>query len=144
MPAAVEWCMTQETMILQTGVPLDAGEMEIAARLGVREPERVRLLRVPQVPLPNDYLLCAAAQRLGLVSETSLAMTLGYGIFMRDDNWRQRDIIAHELVHVGQFDRLGSLQAYLHQYLTECFMHGYDAAPMEIEAVRRSQEVLKG
>jgi hypothetical protein len=144
LPAAIAWARAQEAMMLEKGVPLDEWEREAARHLGVAEPERVRLLPVKQVPLPADYALCAAAQRLGLVSEQSLGMALGYGIFVRQDFWRQREIVAHELVHTAQCDRLGGLEPFLRQYLTECFLHGYAAAPLEMEAVRRSGEHLKG
>lgn len=143
LPAAVTWCRAQEAAVLEHGLPLDARESEIARRLGIRQPERVRLLRVAQVPLPTDAVLRAAAQSLGLASGQSLGMSLGYGIFLRADCRRQIDIVAHELVHTAQCERLGGLEAFLHQYFMECFEHGYHLAPLEAEAVNRSAELLK-
>jgi hypothetical protein len=144
LPDAVAWTQAQEAMMLEKGVPLDEWEQDAARRLGIAQADRVRLLSVRQIPLPADAVLCAAAQRVGLVSEQSLGMSLGYGIFVREDFWRQRSIIAHELAHTAQSERLGGLDPFVRQYLTECFLHGYAAAPLELEAVRRSEEILKG
>lgn len=143
LPEAVKWCRTQDAMILARGVPLDAWESEVARRLGVAQPDQVRLLGVPTMPLPTDLVLRAAAQSLGLASSQSVGMALGYGIFVRDDCWRQRDIVVHELVHSAQSERLGGLDEFLRQYFTECFLHGYARAPLEQEALRRSAEIMQ-
>jgi hypothetical protein len=142
LPRAVEWARAQEERILQEGVPLDAWEIQAARRAGVAMPQKVRLLEVDHVPLPADADLCAAAAAAGLITGTTLGMSLRYGIFVRDDAWRDRRIIAHELVHTGQCEKLG-WELYLRQYLRECFDYGYNESPMEQEAVRLSQEIME-
>jgi hypothetical protein len=44
-------------------------------------------------------------------------------------------LVAHELMHVAQYERLGSIPAFLQQYLSEVNQYGYPAAPMEQEAI---------
>ncbi len=62
-------------------------------------------------------------------------LTVRYGIFLRSDCWRDRTIIAHELVHTAQYERLGGILPFLSKYLLECATLGYSQAPMEQEAM---------
>ncbi|HEX8372839.1 MAG TPA: hypothetical protein VF585_08675, partial [Chthoniobacterales bacterium] len=62
-------------------------------------------------------------------------LALGYGIFVRSDRESDRFLVAHELVHTAQYERCGSCTAFLRQYLHECLIVGYPAAPMEQEAI---------
>jgi len=133
LPRAIDWVRAQETFILERGVPLDTWEQHIAQQLGIAQPDKVRLLQVEQVPLPADADLCSAAAAAGLVAANSIGMGLRYGIFIRDDFWRDRATIAHELVHTAQCERLG-WELFLRQYLSECLQIGYPQAPMEQEA----------
>lgn len=137
---AVEWATAQETVILRSGVPLDASQLSDATRLGVLFPERVRLLRVEQIPAPDDHLLAAAAANL--LSPLTGGMTLRYGIFIRSNHWGERLLVAHELVHTGQYERLGGFEGFLRPYLAECLTPpGYPYGPMEQEAIVRSGQL---
>lgn len=137
LPQICDWAQKEEENILKNGVALSADEMVTASKIGVRHPERVRLLRVPQVPMPQDAVLRAAAAQAGLVSEQTAGMALRYGIFIRDDMWPNRSaIVAHELVHTAQYERLGGLAPFLKQYLSECSTVGYSQAPLEQEAIQ--------
>jgi len=62
-----------------------------------RIPERVRLLKVPEVPLPSDPLLRAAAETTGLISPLTCGLAVRYGIFVRSDYWGERRLVVHEL-----------------------------------------------
>jgi len=69
-------------------------------------------------------------------------MTLRYGIFIRSDCWARRLLVTHELVHVTQYERLGSFEAFLRPYLTECITPpGYPNGPMEREAITVSERL---
>ena len=57
---------------------------------------------------------------------------------MRAPNQGNRPQLAPHQVHTVQYDRLGGIRPFLRQYLTECLLHGYVGAPMEIEAIERS------
>jgi len=52
LPLAVAWASEQERSILQSGVALTEPQLADARQLGVISPERVRLLRVTQIPTP--------------------------------------------------------------------------------------------
>ncbi|MBV9468176.1 MAG: hypothetical protein JO316_03140 [Abitibacteriaceae bacterium] len=135
LPLAAAWAERQEGLILETGVPLTHTEMDDARCVRVQHPERVRLLRVAGVPMPDDPVLRAAAVEVGLMSPYTGGMALRYGIFVREDYWRERDIIAHELTHAAQYERLGGFLPFLRQYLTECLTVGYLQSPLELEAI---------
>ena len=50
-------------------------------------------------------------------------------------------MVVHELVHTFQYERLGSVEAFLAQYLQECLTIGYPAAPLEQEAILTTARV---
>lgn len=87
---------------------------------------RVRVVQVPVLP-PG-----------------AAGMTLGRFVFLRSDSDRsgRRELLAHELVHVRQFDEhgtVGFLRHYLAQYATSLRTHrrhrrAYLEMPFEIEA----------
>lgn len=135
LPLAVAWAAEQENMILRSGVPLTESQLADARQLGVRFPERVRLLQVSEIPMPVHPVLAAAAAMTNLISPFTAGMTLGHGIFIRDDCWGQRLLVAHELVHTSQYERLGGLEGFLRPYLMECLTPpGYPHGRMEQEA----------
>jgi hypothetical protein len=135
LPLAAAWAEEQERRILSTGVALTAAQLSDARQIGVADPERVRLLSVASIPMPEHPLLRAAAETTGLVSPFTAGLTLRYGIFIRSDVMDDRYLVAHELVHTAQYERMESIAAFLRQYLHECLTVGYSASPMEQEAV---------
>jgi hypothetical protein len=135
IPLATRWAEALETRILRDGVPLSEEELIDAKALGVREPARVRLLCLASVPTPDDVALRAAAAAVQFLTPATRGLALRYGIFVRADCWRDRGLIAHELAHTEQYERLGGIEPFLRQYLGECLAIGYPAAPMEQEAI---------
>ena len=135
LPLAVNWAAAVETRILREGVPLSEPGLLDARAVGVREPDRVRLLALPSVPTPTDLTLKAAVAAIQFLTPATRGLALRYGIFVRSDCWGERRLIAHELVHTAQYERLGGIRPFLRQYLTECLTIGYPAGPMEQEAI---------
>lgn len=141
-PLACKWAAEQEGAILKSGVPLPAQQLEDALRIGVENPDQVRLMRVAAIPRPSDPILVAAAQATNLISSRTAGITFRYGIYVRSDCWDQRHIVAHELVHTRQYERLGGFDQFLLPYLTECITPpGYPHGPMEQEAERIAREI---
>ncbi len=134
LPRATEWAEEQESRILAEGVPLTPTLMADARKIGVANPERVRLRVVNEVPFPKDPVLKTAAADAGLLSRQTAGLTLRYGIFIRADHWGSRRLVAHELVHTAQYERLGGFAPFLEQYLAECATEGYPHGPLEQEA----------
>jgi hypothetical protein len=133
LPFACAWAKRQESTILKTGAPLSLEQSKLAARLGIQHPERIRLRAVAEVP-PLNWLLRLLGQKLGVVSGQTIGMTLRYGIFIREEHWGDRRLLAHELAHVAQYERLGGFRGFLKPYLEECINPGYPLGDLELEA----------
>ena len=142
LPLACIWAEEQEAAILELGAPLTDSQLDDANRVGVIMPERVRLLRIEKIPLPQHSGLAAAAKATHLISPDTAGLTLRHGIFIRADHWENRLLVVHELVHTMQYERLGGFQQFLGPYLLECITPpGYPHGPMEQEAVTTAARV---
>ncbi len=133
LPKAIGWAEDQERKILAGGVPLSSEEMGLAMRMGVHLPERVRIQMVAQFPRPEDHDLFEFAERAGFFSPGMHGLTLGHGIFLRN-GFRANRLVSHECRHVHQYERYGSIGAFLRDYLNQIDRFGYSNAPLEIDA----------
>ena len=134
LPLAAQWANQQQRRVLSVGVPLSETELADAKAIGVRNPDRVRLLCVDSIPMPVHPMLKAAASSMHFLTGAPRGLALEYGIFVRTDHWRDRALIAHELVHTAQYQRLGGIIPFLQTYLAQCASVGYSNAPLELEA----------
>lgn len=141
LPLAAEWATQQERRVLCEGVPLSKEELADAKAIGVRNPERVRLLRVDSIPVPAHPMLRAAASTINFITAAPRGLALDYGIFVRADHWRDRELIAHELAHTAQYQRLGGILPFLQTYLGQCATVGYQQAPLELEASAAAERI---
>ncbi len=142
LPLACAWAVGQERTIVQCGVALSESQLADAKRVGIAKPERVRLLRVAQIPVPTAPALAAAARATNLINPLTHGLTFRYGIFIRSDCWNQRQLVAHELVHTAQYERLGGFEGFLRPYLLECITPpGYPYGPMEQEALNTAAKL---
>ena len=144
IPLAVTWATEQEQRILFDGVPLSEKEVDDARSVGVREPERIRLLRVDTIPRPSQPELKAACDTIDFLTPATRGLTLGYGIVIQSDCWRDRLLVVHEFAHVAQYERLGGILPFLRRYLFECLTVGYSAAPLELEAIAVTARICGG
>jgi hypothetical protein len=138
LPLAAAWVEEQEARILTGGAPLTGAQLADARAMGVAQPERVRILTVSRIPMPEHPALIAAGTEAGLIGGETLGLALRYGIYVRAGH-EGRGLLAHELVHTAQYERFGSPLSFLRAYLTECLTYGYPAAPLEQEAIQRSR-----
>ena len=135
LPLAAAWASEQQQRIVCDGVPLSEREVDDARSVGVREPGRIRLLRVETIPRPSQPQLKAACDTIDFLTPATRGLTLGYGIVIQTDCWQERSLVVHELAHVAQYERLGGILPFLRRYLFECLTLGYSAAPLEAEAI---------
>lgn len=133
LPIIAHWAHRTARRAATAGRPLDAVESLGARRLGVQNPSAVRVVVTPHLPLPGPRWIHRLASRLGFPATECIGLCLGHAIFLHPSSF-QPDVLAHELVHTAQCERLGGLRPFLHCYLAECLTHGYAAAPMECEA----------
>ena len=141
LPLAVRWAEAKEKVILSHGTALSPQFIQDAESVGVKYPERVRIYKVFQIPIPKHPILKSAAEATQLISPATIGMSLGYGIFIHSNFSNDRHTIVHELVHTMQCEKLGGLYQFLKKYLWECIQIGYPQAPMEQEAVRLAEKI---
>lgn len=134
IPLAVAWAQEQESIILDTGVQLSPELIEIARKVGVQRPDLVRVRLVPQLPQPNNPILLVLAKTVQLITPNTAGITFQHGIYIRQDCANELRLHAHELAHVGQYERLGGIQPFMHKYCQQLATAGYHNAPMEVEA----------
>lgn len=140
-PIALHWALEQQKIILQTGTPLSEDQQIDAWQVGVREIEKVRLMKVDRIPAPMHPDLQQAMNALSILGPETIGLSLGHGIFIRADQWDRRELVVHELVHTFQVERVGDFGEFLREYLLECLQHGYHEAPFEIEARTVAQKI---
>lgn len=133
LPRAIQWSEHHAALIAATGEPLDAQGLSLARRVGVLQPERIRILHVSTVALPADPLLRQAAVHTGFLGPDTLGLTLGHSIYLCHGE-RSARLVSHECRHVQQFERAGSIARYLPIYLKQIVDHGYEDAPFEVDA----------
>jgi hypothetical protein len=131
---AVVWVCWRQALVLRGGVPLSAAQREVAVAVGVRAVERVRVMNVASVALPLPRWVQRLAQRAGWFSQCIVGMTLGYGIVIHNEYRCDLRLLAHELAHVSQYERLGGVTGFLRPYLRECVWPGYPHGALEREA----------
>ena len=135
LPLATRWLQDREAEILAHGTPLSPEQRQDAEAAGVRSPEKIRLQVIREIPLPIHPILAKLARETGLLGPATAGLTLRYGIYIRHDVQSNRELHVHEFVHVGQYERLGSVEAFLIPYLRECIDPGYPLPPILLEGV---------
>ena len=129
LPFGVYWVSKQEARILRDGRCLSEWETKWAHDVGVENPDKVRILPVPKVPVPFAPIL-----RLNGAFSGVSGMALNYGIFLDTAHQSNPNLLVHELAHVAQYEKMGGIRGFLREYLTQCVEDGYWNSLMEQEA----------
>ena len=142
---AGRWAKSQEAYILQHGAPLTADQMADARQAGVKDPARVRVLVVNRIPLPDNRELAEAARQAQIITDASRGVAIGYGIIIRADSWRNRELLLHQLVHVAQCERSGGLEKFVSEYLDDrrTGSQNFSLGSLEDEARGRAREICR-
>lgn len=143
LPLAAWWVAFHERRILLHGVPLSPQGLQDAALMGVAHPEEIRLMKVDRIPWLNGQMVRLLSRIMPAVSCNTVGLSLRYGIYVRSKYWGSRHLIAHECVHTGQYERHGDIAGFLRAYFTQCIELGYPAAPLEQEAILRSEKLFE-
>ncbi len=139
----VAWAKGIEAEGQKRGTPLTATQRELARQIGIKHPEKVRLVYVDEVPFPvDDEDMRRTGESLGFIGPniTNNAQAFGYTIWVRNGFTLDRPSLAHELVHVAQIERSESFGAYARQYMLELRKHGHADMPLELEAYEANRE----
>ncbi|MES9900752.1 MAG: hypothetical protein ABW148_17280 [Sedimenticola sp.] len=138
LPLATEWADERSAEIQTHGSALNNQGIELAKKVGVSYPEKVKVMEVPTLPMPSNPILKEAALSTGLLGPNTIGLTLGHSIYICSGRMTKR-LLSHELRHVHQYERHGSISRFLTEYLSQIATHGYNEAPLEIDA--RAHEI---
>jgi len=142
LPVAYDWAKKQEEFVLAHGRPLGTTQMWDAKLAGVHDTDRIRVLVVDRIPLPEDPKLAEAARRTRIISEDTRCMGFGHALIIRGDAWNDRELILHNLIHIAQCERSGGLKNWVRQYLvdrTNC--PNFTLGELEEEARRIAHQI---
>ena len=138
----VKWAEEIEARGQTTGTPLDPDQARLAAEVGIKHPENVRLVFVDEVPFPTENPeIKLAGETFGFIGPgiVNNAQAFGYTIWVRKGFTLDRPRLAHELVHVMQIERSPSFAAYAGRYVSELVQFGHEKSPLELEAYEANQ-----
>jgi hypothetical protein len=145
VPLAYQWAQAQEQFILTHGISLNPQHMADARLAGVQDCERIRILIVDRMPLPEGGELAEAARHARIITEDSRCVGFGHAILIRADAWGDRELLLHNLVHVAQCERSGGLEPWIGEYLSDrqnCAT--FTIGSFEDEARRIAREICAG
>ena len=137
----VDWIFSLEKQAQESGRTLTQIEFKLAQNVGVVHPEEVRILSVRRIPLPSHPRVQLARQ-VGLLNADTGGLTAVYGIIVRRDCANNLRVLAHESVHVTQYERLGR-EGFLQEYIQQIAAHGYLNAPFELEAEAKATQACR-
>jgi hypothetical protein len=130
----IEWAKGQEARVLKSGAPLTHEQQQLARAVGVRFPERIRLAVVEQIPLPDEPVLKAAAEGVGLSQSWAAGLTLGHAVILHRGFERDPRLLSHEFRHVAQYETVGGIGPFLVTHLKSLVELGYENSPFEVDA----------
>jgi hypothetical protein len=139
IPKAIAWAESQSEIAVRTERPLDERFISIAKSVGVVNPEHIRILDVPRLPMPDDPQLKQAAVATGLLGPGMVGLTLGYSVLVCPGYGQDVRLLSHEFRHVCQYEQAGSIAAFLPVYLQQIVTVGYHNAPFEMDARAHEQ-----
>jgi hypothetical protein len=145
LPLACRWAKDQEELILAYGHSLSARQSSDAFQVGVQNWERIRLLIVDRIPVPDHAELAEVGVRTQILTPASRAFAVGHGIIVRADSWGDRELLLHNFVHVAQCERVGGLEQWVRQYLSDRLTCGdFSLGSFENEARSTAREICAG
>jgi len=142
LPQYIEWGYETEAQGLKIGNPLDEEGLELAKEIGIKSPEKIRIIYVDEVPFPHDnFALKVVGESMGFIGGSIIneAQAFGYSIYVRKGEVFDKPKLAHEIVHVLQIERSNFENVTL-QYFSDLAKYGYSKAPLEVEAFKANKK----
>jgi len=114
LPFATWWLWYQEKAALRLGRKLSDEEIILAKKIGIEQPEKIRIYLVDRVPTPVPRFIENMLQKRGFPAGNAAGMSMRYGIYVQ-----------------------------ARVYLQETMLLGYIHSPLEKEANTTSETILK-
>jgi hypothetical protein len=141
-PHVVEWISCLEKQAQESGRALTPIEFNLAQTVGVAHPKEIRILSARRIPLPSHPRVKQLARRVGLLNAETGGLTAVHGVIVRRDCANNLRLLAHEFVHVAQYERLGR-EGFLQEYNQQIAAHGYLNTPFELEAEAKASKACR-
>jgi hypothetical protein len=142
LPFAYQWAKAQEDYVFAHGTPLSSQHLADARLAGVQDCERIRILVIDRIPLPEGGELAEAARRARIITEDTRCVGFGHAIMIRAEAWGDRELLLHNLVHIAQCERSGGLEPWVRQYLIDRQNSAvFSVGSLEDEARRLAREI---
>ena len=139
-PAVCEWIEQQENDIFSKGRCLTFNETQIAKNIGIKNFDIIKVYESEFVPQPKNKIILEMGKQFGLLNkERTKGICFRYGIFINKKATNKNLVLIHELIHTLQYEKFGSVEKFLYQYIKECIELGYESSPLELEAVNMSK-----
>ena len=135
------WSLSKEKEILNKGRKLNNDEIKIALKLGIQYPNKVRIMEVEKITYPFTKIFKYLSHFTNISISDPIGLTLGYGIFIEENCAKNSLLVAHELVHVQQYETYKGHLPFLQEYIYQCIINGYVNAPLEIEANEKARRI---
>lgn len=134
-PLALDWFKEVESKFLKKGRLLTEKEISMAKSVGVKHPEHVRVIILTDFPSPRNEILHTETKNYGLGNPAEGGRTMGYVVMLKARFKDERWVLAHELAHVAQQEKMG-VQAFVRRFIAERELMGNRRAPLELDADR--------
>lgn len=130
-----------EKYALEHGRKLTDAEKAYATSIGIKEPQKVRVVMTSDFPVPKNKEVLKGFKELGYDSPLIVGVTYGHGIYIKS-SWLydENAILAHELMHVRQVEKAKSYRAFLRKYLMQAYRYEYFKMPYEHEAFELTKD----
>jgi hypothetical protein len=132
-PLTLEWFAQIEKKYLAKGRQLTTEELSIAKVAGITHPDRVRVVVLKNFPFPKNKTLLMETREYGLGSSAEGGRSVGYVVMLKAQHKDERWILARELTHVAQQERMGRT-AYVRRFIVEHELMGRNRAPLVLDA----------
>jgi len=134
------FALKSEAYALEHGRKLTVSETKYAKSIGVKHPEKVRVMISSDFPVPTNKEVLKGFKELGFDSMLVAGVTYRYGIYIKS-SWlvSKEYVLAHELIHVRQVEKTNNWKKYLRQYLIQAFSYEYFEMPYEHEAYKTTE-----
>lgn len=140
MDEVLVFALKSEAYALEHGRELTINEIKYAKSIGVKHPEKVRVMVTSDFPVPTNKEVFKGFKELGFDSMFVAGITYRYGIYIKS-SWlvSKEYVLAHELIHVRQVEKTDNWKKYTRQYLIQAFSYEYFEMPYEHEAYKETE-----
>ena len=135
------FALKSESYALEHGRKLTPNEMKYAKTIGVKYPEKVRVMVTSDFPVPSNKEVLKGFKELGFDSMLVAGITYRYGIYIKS-SWlvSKEYVLSHELIHVRQVEKTNNFKKYMRTYLIQAFSYEYFEMPLEKEAYKETED----